>query len=126
MSTVLVDVAVGAAIFIFGIALTIRRFGGSDYPIIIVCAVLTPILAVVAVFSLLYSAIRGNGETIDPCPEGLEEAERIVETQRQRMFGGPVREPFIAASWKRAYQIQLQKETRQVQSVARRYLVPNI
>ena len=125
MSTVLVDVAVGVAIFILGIALTIRRFGGRDYLILSLCAVLTPFLAVVAFFSLLYLTLRGQ-QLVDPCPEGLEEAERIVEDQRQRMFGGPAREPFIAASWRRAYQLQLQKETRQVQSVARRYLVINM
>ena len=122
MSTVLIDVAVGLAIFILGIALTIRRFGGQDYPILVFSAILTPVLAVVAVFCVIYLAIRGKG-MIDPCPEGLEEAEKIVEIHRQQMFGGPLRQPSIAVSWRRAYQLQLQRETKRVQSVARRYLV---
>lgn len=125
MSTIVTDFAVGLAIFILGVAFTIRKFGGKDYPVLIICSVLTPVLALVAVISLVYSALRGR-PIMDPCPEGLEEAERIVETQRQRMFGGPSREPYIAASWKRAYQLRLQKETRQVQSVARRYFVPSL
>ena len=122
MSTVLIDIAVGLAIFILGIALTVRRFGGQDYPVLILSAVLTPALAVVAMFCVIYLAIRGK-PAVDPCPDGLEEAEKIVEIQRQQMFGGPAREPSISASWKRAYQLRLQRETRRVQTMARRYLV---
>jgi hypothetical protein len=117
-----VDVAVGAVIFILGIALSLRKFSGQDYIVLVLSAVLTPILAVFAVFFVLFAAIRGES-SLDPCPDGLEEAERIVESQRQQMFGGPLRPPSISASWKRAYQLQLQKETRQVQTVARRFLV---
>lgn len=125
MSTMLIDVAVGLAIFILGIALTVRKYGkygGSDYPILVLSAVLTPVLAIIAVFYVFYFAIRGK-RVMDPCPEGLEEAEKIVEIHRQQMFGGPLRSPSIAASWRRAYQLELQRETQHVQSVARRYLV---
>jgi hypothetical protein len=121
MSTMLIDIAVGVTIFILGIALTIRRFGDQDYPVVILSAIVTPILAVIAMFYVIFLAIRGKN-TLDPCPDGLEEAEKIVEIQRQQLFGGPARAPSISASWKQAYEMQLQAETRRVQKVARRYL----
>jgi hypothetical protein len=118
----LIDIAVALAIFILGIALTVRRFGGPDYPALMLGAVLTPALAIIAVFCVFYLAFRRK-TLMDPCPDGLEEAEKIVEIRRQQMFGGQLRPPSITASWRRAYQLQLQMETQRVQSFARRYLV---
>jgi hypothetical protein len=88
-----------------------------------VAALATPIIAVVAVFYVVYARIVGK-KVMTPCPLGLEEAERIVEQRRAQMFGGPVREPSMAASWRLAYQYELERETDRVQKMARRYLSP--
>jgi hypothetical protein len=58
---------------------------------------------------------------MEPCPAGLEEAELIVERQRQIMFGGTLRKPTYAASWRFAYERVLQRDTDRVQRMARRY-----
>ena len=121
MNTMLIDFAVGIAIFVLGIALTVRRFARQDYLVITVSAVLTPVLALIAVFCVLYLAIRGR-LSLDPCPDGFEEAEKIVEIHRQQLYGGALRPPALAASWKQAYERELQRETGRVQRVARRYL----
>ena len=121
MSTVLVDIIVGTAIFILGIALTVHRFGTRNRIAFTVAAILAPLVAVVAMLRLLYLIARGR-VALEPCPEGLEEAEKIVALQRQKMFGGPLRAATFTASWKTAYERELQKETERVQRVAERYL----
>jgi hypothetical protein len=123
MSTLLIDIIVGFVIFVLGIAVALRRFAKQDYVVLTVCATLTPLLAVIAVFYVLYSAIIRKS-TLDPCPAGLEEAERIVEARRQKLYGGPPHKLSIARDWRRAYAIELQRESDQVQRVARRYLIP--
>jgi len=121
MSTALIDVAVGCCIFVLGLAVTIRKYGKNDRVAFTAVAVLTPLVAIFAVFRLLYLAAQNRVE-LDPCPPGLEEAEKIVALQRQQMFGGPLREPTFTASWQKAYERELQKETERVQRVAHKYL----
>ena len=120
MSSIVVNIAVGVTIFVLGIALTVRRFGSRDRVAFTVVAVLTPAVALFAMFRLAYLFLCNRVE-LDPCPQGLEEAEKIVEIQRQQMFGGALRESSFTASWQKAYERELQKETERVQRVAQRY-----
>lgn len=122
MSSLLINITVGAVLFVGGISLTIKRYGTHDRLAFTVVAILSPIVAVFAVFRLLYLASRRQLK-VDPCPPGLEDAERIVERERQRRFGGPLREPSLAKSWTTAYERELQKETDRVREVAQKYLV---
>ena len=82
----------------------------------------TPAIAVISLFSLLIRLIIGKIE-IGPCPAGLADAERLVEEEHQRMFGGELREPTFAVSWQRAYEIELQREAESVKRVAQRVFV---
>ena len=43
----------------------------------VVIAILSPLIVIISVFSVLIQAAMGKLE-MGPCPEGLEEAERIV------------------------------------------------
>lgn len=122
MSKFWIDVMVAAAIFCIGLAVTIRKFAGADSLPTIIAAVLTPVLAPISLIWVIVMGLAGKLE-VDPCPIGLEEAERAVEIERQKMFGGPLREPTISVSWRLAYQRQLERETEIVRDVARRYLV---
>jgi hypothetical protein len=124
MSTIGIDIAVGFAIFALGIALTLRRFAKGEFLVLTLSALLTPVLALAAVVYVIYLIATTGNSQIGPCPLGFEEAEKIVERRRQQMFGGPLREPSMANSWRLAYQMELQRETDRVQKVARRYLVP--
>ncbi len=121
MSTPWIDIAVGASIFVFGIGYTIRKFATQDRLAFTVVAILTPLAAVVAVFRLFYLICRGKAQC-GPLPARLEEAEIIVEQQRQQMFGGEVRKPAFTRSWQRAYERELEMDTERLQKVARRFL----
>jgi hypothetical protein len=121
MSTTLIDIAVGATIFALGIALTIRRYCSRDRLALTVVAVLMPLVAIIAVVRVAYLAATNNLR-LKPCPEGFEEAERLVERRRQEMFGGKLRDTAMTASWQLAYERELQSETERVQRVALRYL----
>lgn len=121
MSTALIDMAVGATIFALGIGLTIRRYCGRDRLALTIVALLTPFVAIVAIFRVAYLAATSNLH-LKPCPQGFEEAERLVERRRQEMFGGKLRDPAMTASWQLAYEYELQSETERVQRVALKYL----
>jgi hypothetical protein len=122
VSTALIDALVGIVIFVVGISLTVRKFGNHNRVAFAVVAILSPFVSLFAVFRVAYLALRG-GLAVGECPPGLEEAERIVERQRQHMFGGPLREPSFTKSWRTAYERELQKDTELVQEVANKYLI---
>jgi hypothetical protein len=122
MSKAVIDAAVGIAIFIIGISLTIHKFGNRNRVALTAVAILSPLVAVFALFRVAVRIFSGKISVPDPCPPGLEFAEILVERQRQQMFGGPLREPSFATSWKRAYERELQKDTERVQRLAQRYL----
>ena len=122
MSHTLVDIAVGLILFAVGMGWTVFRYGKRDRLAFTVVAVLSPAIAVFSVFSLIYRSIFGEIE-IEPCPPRLAEAERLVEAERQRMFGGELREPTFAIRWQRAYEMELQREAEKVQRVAERVFV---
>lgn len=93
-----INIAVGVVIYTLGISLTVRRFGTNNRLAFAVVALIAPFVAVYAVFGTAGLILRGRPLVMQPCPEGLEDAERIVEEQRQRMFGGKMRAPSYAAA----------------------------
>jgi hypothetical protein len=121
MNTTFIDITVGAVIFAGGLTLTIRRFGTQNRLAYAIVAILTPLIAVVAVLRVFYLSAKGQVK-MEPCPVGLERAEMLVERERQAMFGGPLRQPLFTASWKIAYERELEKDTERVQRIAQRYL----
>jgi hypothetical protein len=122
MSVFWIDFFVVAVIFCLGISVMVSKYAGSDHIPTTIAAIMIPVLIPIAIVWVLWNILSGKA-IVDPCPAGLEEAERAVEIERQKMFGGPMREPFISISWKYAYQRQLEKETERVRAMARKYLV---
>lgn len=118
----LIDIAVIVVLFVSGMTWTVIRYGTKDRLAFTVVAVLSPVLAVFSVFSLIFLVITGKVK-VGPCPVGLSEAEHLVEVERQRMFGGELREPSFALNWQRAYELELQREAESVQRIANRVFV---
>lgn len=122
MSHALINTAVGVVLFAVGMGWTVRRYARQDRTAFMVVAVISPVLAVWAVLQLIYRVCMGKS-TLGPCPAGLSEAERAVEMEKQRMFGGELREPTFARNWKRAYDLQLERDAESVKRAAERVLV---
>jgi hypothetical protein len=122
MSRTVIDVMVTLALFVIGMGWTVFRYGKRDRLVFAVVAVLSPLIVFISIFRLLYLVLAQKIK-IGPCPAGLSEAEQLVETERQRMFGGELREPTMARSWQRAYELELQYEAERVQRIAQRMLV---
>ena len=123
MSGTAIDVIVGLTLFVLGVSWTVYRYARHDRTALTIVAVLSPVIAVVAIVRLVYLAVTKR-VTVGPCPVGLDDAERAVAIERQRLFGGELKEPSMAVSWKRAYQLELQQDTDRVQKVAERYFIP--
>ena len=119
MSYILIDLAVGVLLFIVGISWTVIRYGTRDRLAFAIIASLSPLLAVLSVFRLIF-LVLANKVQIGPCPPGLNEAEHLVEVERQRMFGGELRKPTFALNWQRAYELELQREAEGVERIAQR------
>lgn len=117
MARILLDISVIGILFICGMAWTVTRFAQHDRLAFIFVAVLSPVLACVSFFVVLYQIVTGDVK-VGPCPPGLDLAERAVAVERQRMFGGELVEPVISARWSRAYQMELQREAERVKRVA--------
>ena len=64
--------------------------------------------------------IRRESILDQPCPEGLEEAELLVEQHQQRLFGGQIKHSTYATDWKRAYAQTLQKAEAHVERATHR------
>jgi hypothetical protein len=123
MSRTLIDVIVILALFVLGISWTVLRYGKAGERVAFaVVAILSPLIAVFSVFGLMYSIFTGK-VNIGPVPMGLPEAERMVAQERQRMFGGELREPTLTLRWQRAYELELQREVEGVERFAQRILV---
>lgn len=123
MSRTVIDVIVIAILFILGISWTVARYGKSGERLaFVLVAILSPIIAVFSFFSLIFSVCTGKVK-VGPVPVGLEEAERMVAEERQRMFGGELREPTFTLRWQRAYEIELQRGVEGVERFAQRILV---
>lgn len=97
------------ALFTVGISWTVFRYSTRERVAFTVIAVVSPVLMVISVFMLLFDVLRGKIPEVGPCPAGLSDAERLVEEERQRMFGGPLREPSFSQRWQRAYELELQR-----------------
>ena len=120
MGIALSSIAVGFAIFALGIALAVRKFGSQNRIAFMAVAIVTPFVAVFAVFRVITLAISGKA-SVEPCPMGLAEAESMVEHQRQQMFGGLLRTPSLTRTWQRAYERELRKDTGRVKDFAQRH-----
>lgn len=120
MSHTLIDIAVLLILFGFGIGWTVYRYGKRDRLAFAVVAVVSPVITVFALIVVLLRLCTGQKLQVKPCPDGLQDAERLVEEERQRMFGGELREPMYAKSWHRAYEAELQREAARVQRFAQR------
>jgi hypothetical protein len=126
MGHALIDTAVVLILFGFGIGWTIFRYGRRDRLAFAVVAILSPAIAVFALFMVLARLISGRPLQVGPCPNGLEEAELMVEEERQRLFGGDLRQPTYSRSWQRAYELELQRDATTVQQFAQRVFVPKV
>jgi hypothetical protein len=110
----MVNVIVTLSLFTIGIAWTVFRFGTRERVAFTVIAVISPLLMVISAFMLVFDIVRGELREVGPCPAGLTEAERLVEEERQRMYGGPLREPSFSLRWQRAYEAELQRGAERV------------
>lgn len=123
MSHALIDTIVGIVLFSVGMGWTVFRYAARDKVAFALIAILSPFIVVISAVRLLYLLIRMKRPQVGPCPEGLTEAERLVEEQRQRMFGGELREPTFARSWQRAYELELQLEASKIKRGVQKVLV---
>jgi hypothetical protein len=110
-----IEFIVVISLFVVGISWTIFRYGQRERIAFTVIAIISPVLLVISAFMLLFDVLRGNFPEVGPCPPGLSEAERMVEEERQRMFGGQLRQPSFSLRWQRAYEIELQRGAERVQ-----------
>jgi len=122
MSRTSIDVIVTCLLFVSGVTWTVYTYAKRDRLAFAMVAILAPLLAVLSLIRVAYLVITSQVK-IGPCPDGLAEAEVAVEQERQRLFGGDLRTPTLAASWQRAYELELQREAERVQRIAQRYLV---
>ncbi|MGI4829441.1 MAG: hypothetical protein ACRYFU_14785 [Janthinobacterium lividum] len=109
-------------IYVFGTALLIWRFSTKDRGPSIVVSMLVPFLFVVSFIEMIVSVLLRRNQAIGPCPVGLDEAELLVERQRQKMFGGDSEIPHLASDWAKLYQMTVESEAERVQAFARRML----
>lgn len=123
MGHALVNMAVVLILFCFGIGWTVYRYGRRNRLAFAVVAVVSPVIALVAFLVVIVRLLAGNRTQMGPCPDGLPEAERLVEEERQKLFGGDLREPAYSKYWQRAYEIELQREAAKVQSIAQKVFV---
>ena len=123
MSRTLIDIAVLAILFASGIIWTVTRYGpkGERFAFAIV-AVLSPLVVLISVFRFPFLVMTGRLK-VGPCPAGLPAAERMVAEERQRIFGGDLREPTFSRDRQRAYELELQKQIESVERIAQRVLV---
>lgn len=108
-------------VYVFGTALLIWRYGTKDRgPSVIVVSVI-PLIAIISFFHFLVIAIFRRAPLLSPCPDGLAEAELIIEKHRQHMFGGST-EPHFASDWANLYATTVEQEAVRVQKFARKVL----
>lgn len=112
------------AIYIFGTSALVWRYGTKDRgPLIVVTAVI-PILTVVCLFEVGIRAMFGKSYQMPPCPDGLADAERIIEKHRLEMFGGTPAKLHVARDWELLYAKTLEHEAERVKAFASRVLRP--
>ncbi len=116
----LIEILTIYVVYLFGTALLIWRYGKKDRAPSIVVAGVAPILFVASFVELIFLAVIGKSRQISPCPDGLSDAELLVERQRQQMFGGSPIEPHFASDWSRLYAKTVEIEAERVQAFARR------
>ncbi len=81
----------------------------------VMIALTFPFMLLFAVFAVFFRATLA----IKPCPEGLEEAEAVVERQRLLMFPGKAIQPSIAKAWRRHYAMSVGLQARKMRNLSR-------
>jgi hypothetical protein len=109
-------------VYLFGTSLLIWRYGSKDRGPAIIVAAVVPFLFVATFLKLTVLAMLRRSPAMGPCPEGLSDAEIVVERNRQRMFGGEPLKPTFASDWARLYEKTVEAEAERVQAFARRVL----
>lgn len=117
-----IELASVYVIYLFGTSLLIWRYGTRDRGPSIVVAGVAPMLFMAAIAKMFVLALFRRSPTIHPCPDGLKDAELMVERKRQQMFGGEPLEPHFASDWARLYEKTLEEDAERVQAFARRVL----
>jgi len=116
------DVLAFYALYVFvGIAI-VECFSSREKPEMAAVVVVFPLMLIIGVPVTLFRV-----PTIPPCPNGLDDAERLVEAERKRLFGGSQEPLAIAESWKKAYALSLEMQVERVKSFPRfirRHLAP--
>ena len=69
-------------------------------------------------FAAVFGALASSNEPVKPCPNGLEEAEALLEQKRQLMFQNAPVQPNIANSWKRRYAMSVEMQARKVRELS--------
>jgi len=118
----IIEILTVYAIYIFGTSLLIWRYGNKDRAPIIVLTAVLPFMVVIVFFEVFVRALFQRAPQMNPCPDGLAEAERIVEKHRHEMFGGAPVPPHIAHEWQMLYAKTLEREAARVQKFAVRIL----
>jgi hypothetical protein len=111
-------------VYLFGTSLLIWRYGRNDRGPSIVVAAVAPVLLIAALAKMLALTLVGRLPRIEPCPQGLSDAEVLVERRRLEMFGGKAVEPHFASDWARLYEKAVEEEAERVQLFAKRVLSP--
>lgn len=109
-------------IYGIGMSVVICRHGMKDRGLFVFAAWIMPFTLVASIFHSAFLLLFRRSPRVRRCPDGLADAERIVERYRLEMFGGKPVEHRFAADWARLYAMTLETETEQVQRFARRVL----
>ena len=118
-----IELAMIYGLYVGGLSLLVWRYEARERGSSIVVISVMPILAVIAVFWTLFLVLfKRTSLIIAPCPNGLAEAEEVVEKQRQKMFGGDPMKPHFATDWADLYAAALEQEAEHVHKFAGRIL----
>jgi hypothetical protein len=112
VTSVLVATYLLYAFTVTGLVLCVQR---RDRFSAISIALCFPFLLIAGVVAAFASSPDGF---LKPCPQGLEEAEALVERKRQIMFQGRPMQPKIALSWKRRYAMAVEFQARKVRELS--------
>jgi hypothetical protein len=100
------------AFTVTGLVLCVQRCDRFSAISIALCF---PFLLIAGVFAAFASS---PDDFLKPCPQGLEEAEALVERKRQIMFQGRPMQPKIALSWKRRYAMAVEFQAHKVRELS--------
>jgi uncharacterized membrane protein YeiB len=121
----LAEILVAYGIYALATFLLIARQGKKDRLPSVIVAWVMPIVALLSFITTTIRLVLRRPMPMRPCPEGLEDAERLIAAKRQEMFGGPLKEPHVAAQWSQYYSLALELEAVRIQNLARKFWKPH-